>query len=107
MSAPTPSDKDASQPPASTGIEGLDEVLNGGLTPNRLYLLEGMPGSGKTTLAMQFLLEGVHRGERTLYIALSETEEEARVVAWSHGWSLDGISILQSNTRCFTPPRWS
>ena len=95
MSAPTPSDKDVSQPPASTGIEGLDEVLNGGLTPNRLYLLEGMPGSGKTTLAMQFLLEGVHRGERTLYIALSETEEETRVVARSHGWSLDGIFVRQ------------
>jgi circadian clock protein KaiC len=80
---------------ASTGIEGLDEILNGGLTSNRLYLVEGVPGSGKTTLALQFLRDGVSRGERALYIALSETEEETNAMAASHGWSLDGIFVRE------------
>ena len=95
MSPPNPSDETASQPLASTGIEGLDHVLGGGLTPNRLYLVEGMPGSGKTTLAFQFLLEGARRGERALYVALSETEEESRAVAATHGWSMDGIVVRE------------
>ena len=94
MSASDPSEG-VSPPPASTGIEGLDQILGGGLTPNRLYLVEGMPGSGKTTLAFQFLCEGVRRRERALYIALSETEEETRVVASSHGWSMDGIFVRE------------
>jgi len=85
----------AAPPLASTGIEGLDQILDGGLTPNRLYLVEGMPGAGKTTLAFQFLCEGVRRRERVLYIALSETEEETRVVASSHGWSMDGIFVRE------------
>jgi circadian clock protein KaiC len=80
---------------AATGIDGLDDVLGGGLTPNRLYLLEGVPGSGKTTLALQFLMEGVRRGEPVLYVTLSETEEELRGVAASHGWSLEGITIRE------------
>src|SRR4051812_43696183 len=80
---------------AATGIPGLDDILGGGFTPNRLYLVEGMPGSGKTTLAFQFLLEGVRRGERVLYVTLSETEEEIRLVAESHGWSLKGINIRE------------
>ena len=80
---------------AATGVAGLDDILNGGLTPNRLYLLEGMPGSGKTTLAFQFLMEGVRRGEPVLYVTLSETAEEIRAVAASHGWSPDGISIRE------------
>ena len=80
---------------ATTGIEGLDDVLAGGFTTNRLYLLEGVPGSGKTTLALQFLLEGVRRGEVVLYVTLSESEEELRGVADSHGWSLDGITIRE------------
>ena len=63
---------------AKTGIAGLDDVLNGGLTPNRLYLLEGVPGSGKTTVAIQFLQDGVPQGERVLYVTLSETENELR-----------------------------
>jgi circadian clock protein KaiC len=79
----------------STGIEGLDDILRGGLTPNRFYLIEGDPGSGKTTIALQFLLAGVARGERCLFVSLSETEEELRASARSHGWSLDGIEILE------------
>ena len=85
----------AAAPRAATGIPGLDDILGGGLTPHRLYLIEGMPGSGKTTLAFQFLLEGVRRGERVLYVTLSETEEEIRAVAASHGWSLDSVTIRE------------
>jgi circadian clock protein KaiC len=59
---------------ASTGSVGLDEILGGGFDPDRVYLIEGRPGTGKTTLALQFLLEGVRRGERCLYITLSESE---------------------------------
>ena len=77
--------------PVSTGIEGLDNILGGGFTPNRIYLIEGDPGAGKTTLALQFLLEGRRRGEKGLYVSLSETKEELAGVAASHGWSLDGI----------------
>ena len=80
---------------ARTGIVGLDDILSGGLIPDRLYLVEGMPGSGKTTLAFQFLLEGVRLGEPVLYVTLSETAEEIRVVAESHGWSLDGVAIRE------------
>jgi circadian clock protein KaiC len=78
-----------------TGIAGLDDVLYGGLTPNRLYLLEGKPGSGKTTLALQFLLEGVRNREPVLYVTLSETAEEFTAVADSHGWTLDGIHVRE------------
>src|SRR5678815_936601 len=80
---------------ASTGIQGLDDILGGGFLCNRLFLIEGMPGSGKTTLAFHFLLEGVKAGERVLYVTLSETEEEIRAVADSHGWSLNGITIRE------------
>jgi circadian clock protein KaiC len=87
-----------SQPPqaapsVSTGIEGLDHILGGGFTPNRLYLLEGEPGSGKTTMGLQFLLAGVQAGETVLYVTLSETRDELLETAASHGWSLDGIHI--------------
>ena len=79
----------------STGVEGMDEILHGGFAPNRLYLLEGNPGSGKTTLAMQFLLAGAKRGEPCVFVTLSESEAELRSVAESHGWSLEGINILE------------
>ncbi|MBU1329245.1 MAG: circadian clock protein KaiC [Gammaproteobacteria bacterium] len=78
-----------------SGSSGLDSILGGGLPPERLYLLEGSPGAGKTTLALQFLLEGVARGERCLYITLSETSEELHAVAASHDWSLDGIDLFE------------
>ena len=77
----------------STGIIGLDYILKGGLPKNRLHLLEGSPGTGKTTLGLQFLLEGVRDAEKCLYITLSESKEELISVAESHGWSLDGIEI--------------
>jgi circadian clock protein KaiC len=80
---------------AKTGIAGLDDVLGGGFTPHRLYLIEGTPGAGKTTLSLQFLLEGVRQGERGLYITLSETAEELRSSAASHGWALDAIEIFE------------
>lgn len=78
-----------------TGIAGLDDVLAGGLPRDRLYLLQGDPGVGKTTLALQFLLEGERRGEKGLYITLSETRTELLGVAESHGWKLDGLSIVE------------
>jgi circadian clock protein KaiC len=73
---------------AKTGIEGLDDVLHGGLSRGHLFLLEGEPGAGKTTVAIQFLLEGARQGERCLYISLSETDEELRQTIASHGWTL-------------------
>ena len=82
----------------ATGVAGFDEVLRGGLPENRVYLIEGDPGTGKTTLAIQFLLEGARRGERGLYVALSENRSELESVAVSHGWSLDGIDIYELST---------
>lgn len=86
---------ESSVPGLSTGIAGLDEVMGGGLPPNRLYLIQGDPGVGKTTLALQFLLDGLERGERVLYVTLSETSEELASVASSHGWSLEGIELYE------------
>jgi circadian clock protein KaiC len=83
------------QATCSTGIDGLDHILSGGLPKNCFYLVQGDPGSGKTTLALQFLLEGMKRGEKGLYITLSETKQELLIVARSHGWSLDGIHLLE------------
>jgi circadian clock protein KaiC len=83
----------AAQHRMATGNAGLDQVLGGGFPANRLYLVEGDPGTGKTTLALQFLLEGARGGEPVLYVTLSETKEELTGVAESHGWSLDSINI--------------
>ncbi|MGV7245624.1 ATPase domain-containing protein [Caballeronia sp. M23-90] len=79
----------------STGVDGLDNILGGGLTPNRVYLVEGSPGAGKTTLALQFLLKGAEVGEAGLYITLSETRSELLAVADAHGWEVDAISIVE------------
>lgn len=78
----------------STGIQGLDEILLGGLPAGRLYLVQGSPGAGKTTLGLQFLMAGVARGERVLFVTLSESEAELRLNAASHGWDLEGIDFL-------------
>jgi circadian clock protein KaiC len=83
-------------PKASTGISGLDDIVSGGLTERRLFLIEGAPGAGKTTIALQFLLEGARLGEKGLYITLSETEEELRAGAASHSWSLgDTVEVFE------------
>lgn len=91
-------DRDAAPPEfpelVDTGIEGLDAVLGGGLPHNHAYLIQGRHGAGKTTLALQFLLAGARRGERGLYLATCESEEEIREVARSHGWHLDGDVVL-------------
>ena len=79
----------------SSGIAGLDTILGGGLPCNCFYLVQGDPGSGKTTLALQFLLEGVRAGESVFYITLSETKAELLKVARSHDWSLDSIPLLE------------
>ena len=83
------------QPRASTGIAGLDDVLGGGLPTNHVYLVEGDPGSGKTTLGLQFLLQGVRQHDKGLYITLSETSAELHTVAASHGWTLEGIELFE------------
>jgi circadian clock protein KaiC len=81
-----------------TGIQGLDDVLGGGLTKNRIYLIMGDPGVGKTTLGLHFLLEGIRRGEKVLYVALSETREEIEAVA---------ASTTAMRRRSSIPRRWS
>ena len=83
------------RPRARLGIPGLDEILHGGLIPSHLYLVDGNPGAGKTTLALHFLQEGVSAGERCLYVTLSETAQELKAGAASHGWSLDGIELVE------------
>lgn len=79
----------------ATGIAGLDDILGGGLARNHLYLVEGDPGTGKTTIAMQFLMEGIRCGQKGLYVTLSESKAELLEIADSHGWSLDGIEIYE------------
>ncbi len=80
---------------ADFGVIGLDDVTVGGLSRGRLFLVEGNPGTGKTTIAMQFLMAGASAGEPSLYITLSETEDELRASAESHGWSLEGVEIFE------------
>jgi circadian clock protein KaiC len=79
----------------SSGVTGLNDVLGGGYPAFRVHLIEGAPGVGKTTLALQFLMDGARRGERVLYITLSETSDELQAVARSHGWTLDGIELFE------------
>jgi circadian clock protein KaiC len=86
---------DSGERAVSTGVPGLDYILSGGLPANHLYLIEGDPGTGKTTLALQFLLEGFRAGEKGLYVTLSETKPELLTVAASHGWSLDGVGLFE------------
>ncbi|QBQ54763.1 ATPase domain-containing protein [Nitrosococcus wardiae] len=90
----TISNGEALQEIESIGVPGLDEILKGGLPKGCLYLVEGESGTGKTTLGLQFVLEGVRRGQRCLYVSLSETREELKQSAASHGWNLDGISVF-------------
>ena len=92
MSTSTPA---AEQREAATGIFGLDNILGGGFERDRVFLVEGSPGTGKTTAALNFLLEGVKLGETALYVTLSETEEELRGTAQSHGWDLTGLKIFE------------
>ncbi len=82
-------------PRTKSGVQGLDDILSGGLPPNCFYLIQGDPGAGKTTLALQFLLEGVRNGEKVFYITLSETRAELLQVARSHGWSLEHVPLLE------------
>src|SRR6202046_4393685 len=79
----------------STGIPGLDDILNGGFPRGHLYLIEGDPGTGKTTVALQFLLAGLQKGEQGLYVTLSESKQELEGVAESHGWSLAQLPIFE------------
>jgi circadian clock protein KaiC len=81
--------------PVKTGVAELDRILIGGLARDRLFLIEGTPGTGKTTLALHFLIEGARNGETCLYITLSETASELRAMAASHGWSLDGVALVE------------
>ena len=95
---------DHSEDRVSTGVDGLDEILGGGLPRNRLYLIDGEPGTGKTTLGLQFLLAGRAAGERLLYVTLSESADELRASARSHGWSLDGVEIFELATATADEP---
>ena len=79
----------------STGVSGLDEILHGGFPQRHLFLIAGEPGAGKTTLGLQFLMEGARQGGRVLYITMSESEDELRQIARSHGWSLDALTICE------------
>jgi circadian clock protein KaiC len=81
-----------------TGIASLDYIMGGGLPEHQMYVIEGDPGAGKTTLALQFLLEGARSGVPCFYVTLSETARDLREVAGSHGWNLDGIDLLELDT---------
>lgn len=98
--APSPGSTDGPNghfvlPRLKSGIRGLDDILHGGFPQGHLYLIEGDPGTGKTTMGLQFLLEGIRSGERVLYITLSESRAELEQVARAHGWSLDGLEIFE------------
>src|SRR5947208_9489547 len=84
-----------SPPKVPTGVPGLDTILEGGIQSARVYLVEGTPGTGKTTLALQFLLAGAEQGQSGLYVTLSESGIELTAVAESHGWSLDRLELFE------------
>jgi circadian clock protein KaiC len=92
---PKPNGADSDDAHVPMGVVGLDDILRGGLPDNCVYVVTGQPGSGKTTLAMQFLIEGARRGEPSLYVTLSESKREIEKVAVSHGWDLSGIEICE------------
>src|SRR5512142_905084 len=79
----------------SMGSPGMDEVLGGGLPSGHFYLLEGEPGTGKTTLALQFMIEGLRQGETVLYVTLSESRRDLMVVADAHKFNLEGMNTLE------------
>src|SRR6201995_5630248 len=95
ITSPAEEDTPRGPPRISTGSEGLDDILGGGFDANRMYLYEGRPGTGKTTIALQFLLKGADAGERVLYITLSETKRELNLVALRHGWSLKDVDVFE------------
>ena len=80
---------------ASSGLASLDEILGGGFVKGRLHLVEGRPGTGKTTLGMQFVLAGRDQNEKVLYVSMSETRDELQAVAGAHGWSLEGVEMCE------------
>ena len=86
---------EATLPRAASDIAGLDDILRGGFPRNYMHLLSGLPGTGKTTLALQFLRAGVARGERCLYVTLAETRSEVEAAARTHGWDLAGVEIAE------------
>lgn len=94
----TKNETQADQPKCKTGVTGFDEILCGGLPRDQIYLVQGKPGTGKTTLALRYLLEGVKLGEKCLYITFSETKAELETVAKSHGWDLSKVTILEIST---------
>jgi circadian clock protein KaiC len=79
----------------ATGVDGLNDILRGGVPANCTYLISGTPGSGKTTLALQYLIEGARLGEPSLYVTLSESRREVELVARSHGWNLEGVTLFE------------
>ena len=79
----------------STGVQGLDDILQGGLPAGEMYLLEGDPGTGKTTIAMQYLLDGLAQGEKVLYVTLSEPKQELSASAASHGWDFEAVPVVE------------
>jgi circadian clock protein KaiC len=92
---------------AATGVAGLDDILGGGLPTDHIYLLDGEPGTGKTTLALQFLLDGMSHGERCLYVTLSESRSELTGVAESHGWDISGIEVFELSAAATIPDEYT
>src|SRR5918999_2580974 len=90
---PTEAMKPDYPPTAPTGVEGLDAILHGGLPRDEMHLIQGMAGTGKTTLALAFLREGARGGEPCLYVTLAQSKQTLERIARSHGWPLDGVTI--------------